>query len=64
MVDLTDKVKGDEGVVFGVKPGDPKVNGKLDADGLPHIGAVIKYGVPYYSYINLNTGQSHVQYYK
>ncbi|XP_047459799.1 DNA-directed RNA polymerase I subunit RPA2 [Mugil cephalus] len=64
LVDLADKVKGDDGVVFGTKPGDPKVNDKLDADGLPFIGSTVKYGDPFYSYINLNTGQSFITYYK
>ncbi|XP_034464852.1 DNA-directed RNA polymerase I subunit RPA2 [Hippoglossus hippoglossus] len=64
LVDLADKVRGEDGVVFGTKPGDPKVDGKLDADGLPHIGSTLKYGDPYYSYINLNTGATSINYYK
>lgn len=64
LVDLANKVKGDDSIVFGTKPGDPKVNGKLDADGLPHIGSVLKYGDPFYSYIDLNTGQTTVTFYK
>lgn len=64
VVDLADRVKGDDGVVFGTSPGDPKVEGKLDADGLPPIGSVLHYGDPFYSYINLNTGQSVVQFYR
>ncbi|XP_027863285.1 DNA-directed RNA polymerase I subunit RPA2 isoform X1 [Xiphophorus couchianus] len=64
LVDLAEKVKGEDGVVFGAKPGDPKVNGKLDVDGLPHIGSVLQYGDPFYSYINLNTGQSYVSFYR
>ncbi|XP_067277472.1 DNA-directed RNA polymerase I subunit RPA2 [Pseudorasbora parva] len=60
LIDLTEKFKGEDGIVFGVKPSDPEVMNKLDADGLPFIGSVLKYGDPYYSYINLNTGQSHV----
>uniref|UniRef100_A0A671TSD6 DNA-directed RNA polymerase subunit beta n=1 Tax=Sparus aurata TaxID=8175 RepID=A0A671TSD6_SPAAU len=64
LVDLADKVKGDDSVVFGTKPGDPKVNDKLDADGLPHIGSTLQYGDPFYSYINLNTGQTYVIFYK
>lgn len=63
LVDLADKVKGDDGVVFGTKPGDPKVAGKLDPDGLPPIGSVLKHGDPFYSYINVNTGQSVVNHY-
>lgn len=64
LVDLADKVKGEDAVVFGTKPGDPKVNEKLDGDGLPFIGSTLHYGDPYYSYINLNTGQTHVIFYK
>ncbi|KAL0178474.1 hypothetical protein M9458_027368, partial [Cirrhinus mrigala] len=63
LIDLSDKVKGDDSIVFGVKPGDPKVMDRLDADGLPFIGSMLKYGDPYYSYINLNTGQSYVTFY-
>uniref|UniRef100_A0A667YXB8 DNA-directed RNA polymerase subunit beta n=1 Tax=Myripristis murdjan TaxID=586833 RepID=A0A667YXB8_9TELE len=64
LVDLADKMKGEDNMVFGTKPGDPKVNDRLDADGLPPIGSVLHYGDPFYSYINLNTGQSYVTFYK
>lgn len=64
LVDLTQKVTGDDGVVFGTTPDDPKVNGKLDADGLPYIGSTLKYGDPFYCSINVNTGDSHIHYYK
>lgn len=64
LVDLTEKVKGEDGVVFGVQPGDPKVMDLLDADGLPAIGTTLHYGDPYYSYVNLNTGKGVVTYYK
>ncbi|XDV50722.1 hypothetical protein PO909_019738 [Leuciscus waleckii] len=64
VIDLNKKVKGEDSIVFGVKPGDTEVLGKLDADGLPFIGSVLKYGDPYYSYINLNTGQSRVVFFK
>lgn len=64
VVDLAERVKGDDGVVFGTTPGDPKVDDKLDADGLPPIGSVLRYGDPFYSYINLNTGQSSIAYYR
>ncbi|XP_010775687.1 DNA-directed RNA polymerase I subunit RPA2-like, partial [Notothenia coriiceps] len=63
LVDLAEKVRGEDSVVFGVKPGDPKVNDKLDADGLPFIGSTLQYGDPFYGYINLNTGQSFVNFY-
>uniref|UniRef100_A0A8B9HPM7 DNA-directed RNA polymerase subunit beta n=1 Tax=Astyanax mexicanus TaxID=7994 RepID=A0A8B9HPM7_ASTMX len=64
VIDLSEKAKGEDSVVFGTKPGDPKVGTKLDVDGLPAIGTVLNYGDPYYSYVNLNTGQSHVSFYK
>lgn len=64
LLDLAEKVKGEDGVVFGTSPGDPKVMDRLDADGLPRIGTVLQYGDPYYGYINLNTGQSTVMFYK
>ncbi|CAL8256836.1 unnamed protein product [Lota lota] len=64
MVDLTQKMKGEDNLVFHADPADPKVRDKLDADGLPHIGARLNYGDPFYSYINLNTGVSHVNFYK
>ncbi|XP_034079920.1 DNA-directed RNA polymerase I subunit RPA2 isoform X2 [Gymnodraco acuticeps] len=64
LVDLAEKVRGEDSVVFGVKPGDPKVNDKLDADGLPFIGSTLQYGDPFYGYINLNTGQTFVNFYK
>uniref|UniRef100_A0A8C6CKJ1 DNA-directed RNA polymerase n=1 Tax=Moschus moschiferus TaxID=68415 RepID=A0A8C6CKJ1_MOSMO len=64
-IDLSEKIKqGDDSLVFGVKPGDPRVLQKLDSDGLPFIGAQLKYGEPYYSYLNLNTGEGFVMYYK
>ncbi|KAJ1154285.1 hypothetical protein NDU88_007038 [Pleurodeles waltl] len=64
-IDLSEKVKqGDDSLVFGVKAGDPRVMNKLDDDGLPFIGSVLQYGNPYYSYLNLNTGENFVVYYK
>uniref|UniRef100_A0A3B4BB91 DNA-directed RNA polymerase subunit beta n=1 Tax=Periophthalmus magnuspinnatus TaxID=409849 RepID=A0A3B4BB91_9GOBI len=64
LVDLADKVRGEDSVVFGAKPGDPKNMNKLDSDGLPFIGSTLQYGDPFYSYINTNTGQSHTTFYK
>ncbi|XP_059501176.1 DNA-directed RNA polymerase I subunit RPA2 [Stegostoma tigrinum] len=65
MIDLDQKVKQHDGTfVFGVKPGDKRTTQKLDDDGLPFIGAVLEYGDPFYSYVNLNTGDSSVVYYK
>uniref|UniRef100_A0AAQ5YM08 DNA-directed RNA polymerase subunit beta n=1 Tax=Amphiprion ocellaris TaxID=80972 RepID=A0AAQ5YM08_AMPOC len=43
LVDLADKVRGEDSVVFGTKPGDPKVNDRLDADGLPYIGSTLNF---------------------
>uniref|UniRef100_A0A8C7BCD8 DNA-directed RNA polymerase subunit beta n=1 Tax=Neovison vison TaxID=452646 RepID=A0A8C7BCD8_NEOVI len=54
-IDLSEKIKqGDDSLVFGVKPGDPRILQKLDDDGLPFIGAQLQYGDPYYGYLNLN----------
>nr|XP_033792439.1 DNA-directed RNA polymerase I subunit RPA2 [Geotrypetes seraphini] len=65
LIDLAEKIKqGDDSLVFGTKAGDARTMGKLDGDGLPHIGSVLEYGDPYYSYISLNTGESFVTYYK
>uniref|UniRef100_A0A665TZI2 DNA-directed RNA polymerase subunit beta n=1 Tax=Echeneis naucrates TaxID=173247 RepID=A0A665TZI2_ECHNA len=55
LVDLAVKMKGEDSVVFGTKPGE--VSARLDADGLPHIGSTLRYGDPFYSCINLNTGK-------
>ncbi|XP_006030355.1 DNA-directed RNA polymerase I subunit RPA2 [Alligator sinensis] len=64
-IDLTEKIKqGDDTLVFGIKANNPKVTQKLDADGLPYIGSILQYGDPYYSYLNLNTGESFIVYYK
>uniref|UniRef100_A0A5F9CMV3 DNA-directed RNA polymerase n=1 Tax=Oryctolagus cuniculus TaxID=9986 RepID=A0A5F9CMV3_RABIT len=64
-IDLSEKIKqGDDSLVFGVKPGDPRILQRLDDDGLPFIGTKLQYGDPYYGYLNLNTGESFVVYYK
>ncbi|XP_023573130.1 DNA-directed RNA polymerase I subunit RPA2 [Octodon degus] len=64
-INLSEKIKqGDDSLVFGVKPGDPRIMQKLDDDGLPFVGAKLQYGDPYYGYLNLNTGESYVMYYK
>lgn len=64
-IDLSEKIKqGDDSLVFGVKPGDLRTMQKLDEDGLPFIGAQLQYGDPYYSFVNLNTGESSVMFYK
>ncbi|XP_020843135.2 DNA-directed RNA polymerase I subunit RPA2 isoform X1 [Phascolarctos cinereus] len=65
LIDLSEKIKqGDDSLVFGVKPGDQRIQQKLDDDGLPYIGSLLKYGDPFYSYLNINTGESFVTYYK
>ncbi|CAL1577099.1 unnamed protein product [Knipowitschia caucasica] len=64
VVDLCDKVRREESLVFGLKPGDTKVQDKLDQDGLPFIGSTLQYGDPFYSYINLNTGVTATNFYK
>ncbi|XP_058021089.1 DNA-directed RNA polymerase I subunit RPA2 [Ahaetulla prasina] len=62
-IDLAEKVKqGEDNLVFGI--GIDKPVQSLDPDGLPHIGARLQYGDPYYSYVNLNTGESFVTYHK
>ncbi|KAK9412123.1 DNA-directed RNA polymerase I subunit RPA2 [Crotalus adamanteus] len=62
-IDLAEKVKqGEDNLVFGIGHDKPVQN--LDLDGLPHIGARLQYGDPYYSYVNLNTGESFVTYHK
>lgn len=60
-IDLTEKVKqGDDSLVFGVKPGDPRTALKLDSDGLPFVGAWLRCGDPYYSYVSLHGGDGAV----
>ncbi|NP_001080005.1 polymerase (RNA) I polypeptide B L homeolog [Xenopus laevis] len=64
-VDLSKKLKdGEDNIVFGIKPDDERVKGRLDNDGLPPVGAVLQFGDPYYGYLNFNTGESFVAYYK
>ncbi|XP_066467946.1 DNA-directed RNA polymerase I subunit RPA2 [Tiliqua scincoides] len=64
-IDLAEKIKqGDDNLVFGLGHDNPALLQNLDADGLPPIGARLQYGDPYYSYLNLNTGESFVTYHK
>ncbi|XP_060104185.1 DNA-directed RNA polymerase I subunit RPA2 [Heteronotia binoei] len=64
-IDLAAKVKqGSENLVFGIGHGSPNPLKTLDADGLPYIGTKLEYGDPYYSYLNLSTGESFVTYHK
>ncbi|XP_072103195.1 DNA-directed RNA polymerase I subunit RPA2 [Mobula birostris] len=65
MIDLDQQVKQSNGnFVFGVASGEKRITHKLDDDGLPSIGAVLEYGEPFYGYVNINTGESFVIYYK
>lgn len=64
-IDLSQKVKSNEdNLVFGIKPEDERVMGKLDEDGLPPVGAILKFGDPFYSYVNQSTGENFIMYYK
>nr|XP_060610452.1 DNA-directed RNA polymerase I subunit RPA2-like [Anolis sagrei ordinatus] len=64
-IDLMEKIKqGDDNLVFGIGPDKAATLQNLDADGLPPIGARLQYGDPFYSYLNLNTGESFVTYHK
>ncbi|XP_069625092.1 DNA-directed RNA polymerase I subunit RPA2 [Ranitomeya imitator] len=65
VIDLAKKIKDHEdNFVFGIKPDDERIKGKLDDDGLPPVGAVLRYGDPYYGYLNQNTGENFVVFYK
>jgi len=48
---------------FGCLPNDERVQGYLDMDGLPPIGAKLETGNPYYCYIDDNTGKSVIKKY-
>ncbi|EDO33368.1 predicted protein [Nematostella vectensis] len=48
---------------FGTLPDDPRIDGRLDADGFPPLGAHLSTGDPYYSYIDTNTGEAVVKKY-
>ncbi|XP_063299750.1 DNA-directed RNA polymerase I subunit RPA2 [Pelobates fuscus] len=64
-IDLSKKIKdGEDSLVFGTKADDERAKDKLDEDGLPPVGSVLQYGDPYYGYLNLNTGENFVIYYK
>ncbi|KAM5163551.1 DNA-directed RNA polymerase I subunit RPA2 [Mantella aurantiaca] len=64
-VDLSKKIKsGEDNLVFGIKAGDERVIGRLDEDGLPPVGAILKFGDPFYSYLNQSTGETSIVYYK
>ncbi|XP_068747280.1 DNA-directed RNA polymerase I subunit RPA2-like [Montipora capricornis] len=65
IVDIN-RVRGDQNsnLRFGCLPNDERVQGFLDVDGLPPIGAKLEFGTPYYCYINDNTGKSFVENYR
>ncbi|CAH3030121.1 unnamed protein product [Porites evermanni] len=48
---------------FGCLPNDDRVQGFLDIDGLPPIGAKLETGNPYYCYIDDNTGKAVIKKY-
>ncbi|XP_064598141.1 LOW QUALITY PROTEIN: DNA-directed RNA polymerase I subunit RPA2-like [Liolophura sinensis] len=58
-IDLNGKVS----LVFGCKPGE-KGSDRLNEDGLPPVGIYLEEGDPYYSYINIQTGECRVVKYK
>ncbi|CAH3126705.1 unnamed protein product [Pocillopora meandrina] len=66
IIDLK-KVPGNEfqvsSVRFGCLPDDERVQGFLDSDGLPPIGAKLETGDPYYCFIEDNIGQAVIQKY-
>lgn len=47
-----------DNLVFGIRPGDPNLTKKLDADGLPFVGSILQPGDPFYSFMNLSTGET------
>ncbi|XP_053567930.1 DNA-directed RNA polymerase I subunit RPA2 [Bombina bombina] len=65
VIDLAKKIKdGEDNLVFGIKADDSRVTGRLDYDGLPHVGSILTYGDPFYGYLNLSTGENFVAYHK
>ena len=63
-IDLSLKAsRAGDNLVFGIKPGDPNITEKLDADGLPFVGSVLQPGDPFYSFVNLSTGENFTMYY-
>ncbi|XP_041365759.1 DNA-directed RNA polymerase I subunit RPA2-like [Gigantopelta aegis] len=61
---LLNKEAGSSSLVFGCRLGHKDTDGKLDIDGLPPVGKYLNEGDPFYSYINLQTGEVKVQRYK
>ncbi|XP_071438039.1 DNA-directed RNA polymerase I subunit RPA2 [Pithys albifrons albifrons] len=63
-IDLSLKAsRAGDNLVFGIRPGDPNIMEKLDADGLPFVGSILQPGDPFYSFMNLNTGETFTVYY-
>lgn len=63
-IDLSLKAsRAGDNLVFGIRPGDPNVTEKLDADGLPFVGSILQPGDPFYSFMNLSTGETFTVYY-
>uniref|UniRef100_A0A663N0G0 DNA-directed RNA polymerase subunit beta n=1 Tax=Athene cunicularia TaxID=194338 RepID=A0A663N0G0_ATHCN len=64
-IDLSLKAsRGGDNLVFGIRHGDPNIMEKLDADGLPFVGSSLQPGDPFYSFMNLNTGETFTVYYR
>ncbi|KAK2177567.1 hypothetical protein NP493_591g01025 [Ridgeia piscesae] len=49
---------------FGCPPDNKRTLGRLDPDGLPPVGTYLTTGDPYYSYVNIQTGEVRVENYK
>ncbi|XP_015771434.1 PREDICTED: DNA-directed RNA polymerase I subunit RPA2-like [Acropora digitifera] len=67
IVDLN-QIAGNDGkgssLRFGCLPNDERVQGYLDADGLPPVGAKLEFGNPFYCYVNDNNGETVIKEYK
>ncbi|KAM8810309.1 DNA-directed RNA polymerase I subunit RPA2 isoform 2-T2 [Eudromia elegans] len=64
-IDLSLKAnRGGDNLVFGIKPGDVNLTEKLDADGLPYVGSILQPGDPFYSFMNISTGETVTVYYQ
>ncbi|KAI8516019.1 DNA-directed RNA polymerase I subunit RPA2, partial [Branchiostoma belcheri] len=62
--DLAQSNRGPVTLVFGCAAGDKRAEGRLDDDGLPPIGSKLESGDPYYSYMDKQTGEARVVFYK
>lgn len=62
IVDLYEKNKASMGsVIFALDPKSKHLVDVLDSDGLPRVGSFVEPGQPFYSWLNLGTGEYHVQ---